>query len=554
MDPFRLFHTIRWLKPGQIVGQVRHRLRRLLPFPTRKTVAFSLGGASVGWDPQRDALGIGLPPHDPHMVAAGTISLLNHPETVGFPPVWQVTSFPKLWLYNLHYFEYLWSLPFEDSRRVALDWIENHPPGQRQLGWEAYPLSLRLQNWCGYFLGQNPEKTSADGDFMDRLVASIAQQAAFLERNLEYHLLGNHLFENAAALFTVGSCLETPGAEAWLSTGRELLKEQLHDQVLPDGGHFERSPMYQARLIYVLGQLVASKSAGIEQVVGGAYKAMKDSLELQTHPDGGIALLNDSAFGVTPVPADLGIRRPSIGPFAMSDTGYFGSRTRDDDYIICDAAPIGPDHLPGHAHGDIFSFELSLGGSRVVVDSGVFNYEPDEMRAYCRSTRAHNTVEIGGADQCEFWGAFRVARRGRPKKVTFTPSSRGFRLSGQHDGYRRLSGLPVHRRVFVWHDSGVLIVNDRVESRKPVETASRVHLHPDCQVSDLTDLVAKIRYPSGEFVVAWKGDGRLETEDSWYCPEFGVREKNVALVFRAPAPAVTAFCIARDLDGISFQA
>jgi hypothetical protein len=32
--------------------------------------------------------------------------------------------------------------------------------------------------------------------------------------------------------------------------------------------------------------------------------------------------------------------------------------------LILDVAPVGPDYLPGHAHADTLSFELSLFGQR----------------------------------------------------------------------------------------------------------------------------------------------------------------------------------------------
>jgi len=195
------------------------------------------------------------------------------------------------------------------------------------------------------------------------------------------------------------------------------------------------------------------------------------------HPDGGIALLNDSALNLYTDPAEL---RQYIGraigeatntksqpannqPFALNESGYFGARNASESYVICDAGPIGPDYLPGHAHGDIFSFELSLRGYRVIVDSGTHDYEVGEMRNYCRSTRAHNTIEIDNQDQCEFWGAFRVGRRGRPHDVRWEPlDGGGFRLSGWHDGYQHLPGAPTHRRTFVWHPQEVLMIKDEV--------------------------------------------------------------------------------------------
>ncbi|MFB1490650.1 MULTISPECIES: heparinase II/III family protein [unclassified Thiocapsa] len=41
---------------------------------------------------------------------------------------------------------------------------------------------------------------------------------------------------------------------------------------------------------------------------------------------------------------------------------------------LLDVAPIGPDYLPGHAHADTLSFELSLFGQRVIVNGGTSRY------------------------------------------------------------------------------------------------------------------------------------------------------------------------------------
>ena len=90
----------------------------------------------------------------------------------------------------------------------------------------------------------------------------------------------------------------------------------------------------------------------------------------------------------------------------------------------------------------MFSYELSLDGRRVVVDGGTSTYEAGPERDWVRSTRAHNTVEVAGEDQCEFFAAFRVGRRGRPRDVTASVSAEGLHLAGWHDGYRRLPGRP----------------------------------------------------------------------------------------------------------------
>ena len=38
---------------------------------------------------------------------------------------------------------------------LALDWIERHRLASGQTGWEPYPTSLRLVNWCAFFFGEH---------------------------------------------------------------------------------------------------------------------------------------------------------------------------------------------------------------------------------------------------------------------------------------------------------------------------------------------------------------------------------------------------------------
>jgi len=179
----------------------------------------------------------------------------------------------------------------------------------------------------------------------------------------------------------------------------------------------------------------------------------------------------------------------------------------------------------------MFSFELSLKGYRVIVDSGVYDYEPSPMRRYCRSTKAHNTLEINDQDQCEMWASFRVARRGYPRDVKWEPFDNGFRLGAWHDGYKRLKGSPIHYRKFTWNESGKLNVKDKIAASKTQNMVSRLHLHPNCKIDQLKDNSANIAYPAGKIKITFSGDGKLSLEDSYYCPEFGVKIANKALTF-----------------------
>ena len=168
------------------------------------------------------------------------------------------------------------------------------------------------------------------------------------------------------------------------------------------------------------------------------------------------------------------------------------------------------------------------------MDSGVFDYEQSDMRRFCRSTCAHNTVEIDGQDQCELWGVFRVARRGKPRNIKWRPSDGGFELSGSHDGYERLKGRPKHTRKIQWAESkATLKVHDQVFARRRVHAVSRIHLHPECSIVKQMDDMIHIDYPAGTFTVCIQCSGQVVIGEGWYCPEFGKRVRNTVVEIKA---------------------
>ncbi len=555
----RLFHTLRHHPPRQILALLRARIRGALENPGSFARRAVPGAPPCRWAPRSEFLAPGPQDNARSDLLEGKLRFVGRTESSGWPPRWEAGGSDRLWEYNLHYFEYLWVLEFDAAKAVVCDWIRNHPLERRATGWDPYPTSLRLSNWCALFFARHAEQTAADGAFRGDLWRSIYLQAEWLLRHVETHLMGNHLLENAVALALCGSCFEGDAARRWKRVGLELLSEQIPEQIRADGCHFEQSPMYQLRVAYALTLLLNTGDERLAaQVREPLERMMRASLRL-CHPDGEIALLGDSAFRVQNRPEALWdwwvrVERPSdagarVDPevFALPDAGYYGARHANGHYLICDAGPMGPDHQLGHAHGDLFSFELSLRGHRIICDSGVHGYDGDPYRAYCRSTRAHNTVEVDGEDQCEFWGTFRVARRARPRDVHWERTESGFHLRGWHDGYARLGGSPRHHREFTWHERGALLVADRLSGSRSISAISRLHLHPDCAVADIEGRIAKIRAPGRDVYVAYAGRGRLEAEKSVYCPEFGVAIENQALAFGAAGADVEmGFCISDE--------
>ena len=515
----RLFRTVQRLRPVQIYGQAMHRLPRAktipadAPAPPRRAWPCPWANPVTRRSP---------------MVGAAQVRFLNEDGALDGGEIWNDPARSKLWLYNLHYFDGLSGdagtkrAPWR--RAMIARWIAQNPPGLG-IGWDAYPTSLRIVNWIKWAL--------AGGAMEPDWLHSLAVQARWLEGRLEWRLLGNHLLANAKALITAGLFFEGSEAERWLARGLAIWDRQLAEQILPDGGHIERSPMYHALVLEDLLDLYnfVRASAGPEhtRLARWAEHAgrMQSWLAAMTHPDGEIGFFNDAAFEVaaTLVSLDryavaLGLERcaaPAPGVTHLNPSGYIRLQTNDAVALI-DAAPIGPDHLTGHAHADTLSFELSLGLERLIVNGGVNTYGEGADRQVQRSTAAHSTVEIDGENSSEVWAGFRVGRRAQVRDVQVACDD-GVSVSAAHDGYVWRPGRPVHHRS--WRmQPGRLTVDDRIEGSASTALA-RFHLGAGvAPYPEPGGLEGALITSSGRRV-RWRSSEPVEIQPSQWRPEFG---------------------------------
>ena len=530
------FHTLRYLRPIQIWGRILFLLSRTKP---DLRVGPTLRPVEHEWV---------LPaPRPASMLSPNRFRFLNVEGELVKLGDWNSEAFAKLWLYNLHYFDDLnaeAAIERVDWHRVLIHrWIEENPPGTGN-GWEPYPLSLRIINWIKWHLA---------GNELDSFTThSLAVQVRFLICSLEYHILGNHLFVNAKALVFAGCFFEGEEAKAWLRKGLSILDREIPEQILGDGGQFERSPMYHA-LAYEdmldllnLSRAFPEQFAAMERPVGEweeAIQSMGHWLRTMCHPDGEIAFFNDAAIGIAPSPEHLfdyakslglPVSRLSEGLIHLDSTGYI-RLSKGEAVLLIDVAPIGPDYLPGHAHADTLSYELSLSGKRVLVNSGTSRYGLGTEREWERSTAAHNTVEVDGQSSSEVWSSFRVARRAYPFDVSIERKGDALIVEAAHDGFRRLAGRPVHRRRWVLGQKR-LEVYDTIEGSFDY-AVSRLYFHPDVQIDQ----------DESRGSIAWSGHkAHWETERSnnileashWH-PEFGlsIANKCLAMAVTPSAPS-----------------
>ncbi len=507
------WHTLRYLKPVQIYGRLWFKLSRPRPdlspapslrFPTGQWVACAARAQSL--------------------TSADTFFFLNQAGSLT-ELGWDASAVEKLWRYNQHYFDDLnaeGAVQRSDWHLALIqNWLDHNSAGQGS-GWEPYPTSLRIVNWVKWTLAGNTLPNQAQD--------SLAVQTRWLTQRLERHLLGNHYFANAKALVFAGLMFEGAEAQAWLKKGLTIIAHQLPEQVLPDGGNFERSPMYHSIFFEDLLDLINAARAWPGLIANSTIAGWQDVatrmaawLMGMTHPDGQIALFNDAAFGVTPAPAalsayarrlDLAVVAPAepvVDQVALEqwqDSGYIRLAATNA-VALLDVAPIGPDYLPSHANADTLSFELSLFGQRVIVNGGTSRYGSGPERLRERQTTAHSTVEIDGHSSSEVWGGFRVARRAYPLALSVSQQTEQVTVACSHTGYQRLPGRAVHRRQWAFASTS-LTVTDCVSGRFNVAIA-RYLFHPDLKLTVISPTVVQINVSNAKIahVTILAGTARL---------------------------------------------
>lgn len=457
------YYTIRYLTPRQIFYQLYYRVKRLI---SNKVVYNKTNLANVQALNMISSLSGQKSYEGPQQ-----FTFLNKKKVFESNIDWNFSSNGKLWAYNLNYFDFLHQEGITKSEALLLldKFCEN--PSDRIIGTEPYPISLRGINWIKFF---------AANRINNPIYNTVLKSHYFhLSQNLEFHLLGNHILENAFSLL-FGSYYFRD--DKFFRISFKILKEELAEQILEDGAHFELSPMYHQILLFRLLDCInlvknnAWKNNGLLDLLESTAIKMTGWLKAVTFNNGDVPMVNDSAFGIAPSTSSLleYASRLEIhsDKIPLSDSGY--RMVREDKYeLFLDIGNIGPDYIPGHAHSDTFNFILYAHGKPVIVDLGTSTYDPCSRRQQERSTISHNTVQINNLEQSDVWSAFRVGKRARVVELHETGTS----IEAMHNGYAR-DGV-IHWRKWSWGDSEVIIEDKLTAKKSEILSQARIHFHPD---------------------------------------------------------------------------
>jgi len=294
------FEAVRYQSSRQLLGRARYAASFAL-----YAALFRAGGqrlieqgcemASAGVSPRPDfrwpEAGAGL---EGGYLGEGVFRFQGRRVEFGDRIDWNPAGLPLLWRFHLNYFDWAPRLAaagrWEELDAQVRGWIAANPPGRRP-AWHPYPLSLRIGAWI-----RSLTLAPAGVETLHWHV-SLRRQAAFLTAHPEYHLGGNHLLENAFALLAAGLFFSGSRAAEWRRRGLNLLLEELDRQVLPDGGHVERSFSYHFRVTLLCREaanLLRANLGGIPAALKDAEQRLARYLDALLHEDGNIPLFQDS--------------------------------------------------------------------------------------------------------------------------------------------------------------------------------------------------------------------------------------------------------------------
>lgn len=462
-----LLHTVKHLKPTQVWFQVRYRLFK------PKYKAYDTSGFRILNSLQSKAVKLSTgfktePIAKYPCLKVNVFSFLNLEHQFAG---WDFKENGMLWAYNQNYFDWINQDAF--SEEEGCKWIDKFIAElpQNRVGLDPYPIALRSINWVKFFC-RHPECATK------LRLDSLYSQTKLLEKKLEYHLLANHLLEDAYALFITSVFL---GDERLYIKASRLLQSQLKEQVLADGAHFEQSPMYHCILLdrlldciniakgfsfQTLGSKIISNHLTPDIILLSSYaERMLGHLESIAWQDGTIPFLNDSAYGIAPIAAQIFDYAQRLGlewnAIPIKESGYRKLVGKEIEAVV-DVGNITATYQPGHTHADTLNYELRIAGKPIVVDCGISTYEKTARRQYERGTAAHNCVVVGGKNSSEVWGGFRVGNR----CVVVITEETDSEIEARHNGF----GAPCKRR-FLLEEDGFT-----VEDRYDGEAVSYVHL------------------------------------------------------------------------------
>jgi hypothetical protein len=529
------------------------------------------------------------------------IDYLN-PESVGDHKI--------VWELNRHQFFPLLGTAFRISgeNRYLYEWISqtehwiaSNPP-KFGINWaSSLEIAFRSISWIWAWLFFGGSKIISE-PFVRKYFFVLYAGAVHIERNLSLYFSPNtHLTGEALALVYLGLFFQgTPDADRWLNKGRDILLSRLPIHVREDGTYFEQSTYYHKYTtdfylhLYILMRI---NGMPVPPLLSERLQKLLDFLARTQAPDGrtplfgdddggslnfmnnreygdfrgalstGAVLFNNAFYKDRAGAYDeetfwllgrasreafeaLDAKPSAAGSVSFPDGGYFVMRngwTRGSDFMMLDCGVHGGLSC-GHAHSDLLSVVLHVGGKPLLIDPGTFTYTASrQWRDRFRSSQAHNTFSVDDKSQSLPAGAFSW-------KDIAHPAASYWSACADFDYFSGCAAIPhasaFHRRdVLFLKREGIWIITDRPSSEGGAEFTLHYHFPSDrVEMRSGRFIVSDETGIAGEIALFSAGPIKTSLIDDWYSPVYSVKRAAKAgacaiLDGRSPVVSAASACV-----------
>jgi hypothetical protein len=422
-------------------------------------------------------------------------------------------------------------------------------------------VAIRAANWLAALCMAMP--AAAQAPWLEPALASLLLHCRFIRSHLEWgEVRGNHYLSDVVGLLVACAPFSASAeGRAWASWATSELEREMTHQVRSDGCDHEASIAYHRLVseLFVCGTQAADAlcPGALSEGYRERLARMLDFVSDYTRPDGLTPQIGDADDGRFLALGDYGAdprdhrhlykqagrrRREGTGHAAYPRGGWYVMRHAEL-WAIVRCGDVGLAGIGAHAHNDQLSFELAIGAQPLIVDPGSYVYTADPgARNEFRSTRAHSTLRIGGAEQSRLRSdyLFTLPEEACARCTRFEHDGPRASFEGEHEGFRALSRAVRHCRELRFDgELGVIQITDTVLGAEGEELLWSFPLAPGEAMVQEERVCATF---SGA-ALAIEADGvTLAVESGWLAPSYGVR---------VPAPVVRARRIAQSDEDVT---
>jgi len=467
---------------------------------------------------------------------------------------WPVLAPSERFAEWLHKFDWLWDLSLsgdrdaaEKARTLVDQWIVAYG-SWNSYSWQSDIMAARLYAWLSNWgTVLSPDRLEISGQSRRN---STFRQIRHLRSN--YNKTSDGIPKlKAACVITMAGLMRPDKANDFLNRGLDWIDEQIHLQILPDGGHISRRPqdcVEALEILTTLDQALEKQSLESSSSINRALERLRHIIPFFQMPDGGLASFNGSGKGDPKLINNLlKFSKTSASPFVYCPHTGYQRIHQNDTVILIDSGDTSPFPFDKQAHLAPLAFELATKAGRMVVNCGWSLEQPLSWL-----TAAHSTLTLGNSSAGELVeGGLRgqlfadhIGVDVDSVESTRREQAEGVWLEMSHKGYLAKTGLSHRRKLYV-HESGhdirgedsVLVpLGHTPISHNALPFDIRFHLHPSVKATLAQDLHSALLIQPGRTAWRFRTDGGpMRIEESVYLAEGNKPVKTEQIVISGSA-------------------